>query len=406
MPALTQSLATKLCAGLLTVYILMLLAFTGPSQGWPGLGDRPKETTDYVAIWTGGKLALEGRALAAYDWDQHKGEATAVLGAEPPGFLPWPYPPTFLAMAAVFALLPYGWSMLLWVAATTGAAALVAARITGAARGALWMTVSVAILYNAHVGQNGALSAALLGCGLLLLPTRPVLAGLALGLLSYKPHLGVLVPLVLVASGQWRAFASAAITVVALVAGSAIAFGPETWPAFIEQMGRMSAHIAAVPNPEKLQSVYGLMRCLGAAPQAALAMHALFAAAVAAGVTLLWRHRDVPYEAKAAALAASALLISPYVFVYDLVVLIVAQAFLLRAVVEGRFDEREVDGILLANALIAIFPAAGLPMGLAATLLLLTLVVRRLGGARSTIKLLLPARWLPSLERSFGEASA
>ena len=41
-------------------------------------------------------------------------------------------------------------------------------------------------------GQNGFLSAALIGGGALLLDKRPVLAGLCFGALVYKPQLAVM----------------------------------------------------------------------------------------------------------------------------------------------------------------------------------------------------------------------
>ena len=65
---------------------------------------------------------------------------------------------------------------------------------------------------NALVGQNGFLTAALIGGALYLIPVRPVLAGICLGLLTYKPQYGLLFPIVLIAAGHWRVFISAAVT--------------------------------------------------------------------------------------------------------------------------------------------------------------------------------------------------
>ena len=66
------------------------------------------------------------------------------------------------------------------------------------------------VLNNALVGQNGFLTAALIGGTLYLMPVRPILAGICLGLLSYKPQYGLLFPLVLIAASQWTVFFSAA----------------------------------------------------------------------------------------------------------------------------------------------------------------------------------------------------
>ena len=52
-------------------------------------------------------------------------------------------------------------------------------------------------------GQNGFLTAALIGGALGLLERRPALAGICLGLLTYKPQFGLLFPFVLIADRRW-----------------------------------------------------------------------------------------------------------------------------------------------------------------------------------------------------------
>ena len=71
-----------------------------------------------------------------------------------------------------------------------------------------------AVYVNLAHGQNGFLSAALLGGSLLILDQRPKLAGVLIGLLAYKPQFGVLIPLVLIATGRWTVIAAAAATVL------------------------------------------------------------------------------------------------------------------------------------------------------------------------------------------------
>ena len=61
-------------------------------------------------------------------------------------------------------------------------------------------------------GQTGFLTAALLTGGVLCLERREALAGILFGLLAYKPQFGLLIPLVLVAGGYWRAIAAAGAT--------------------------------------------------------------------------------------------------------------------------------------------------------------------------------------------------
>jgi hypothetical protein len=375
---LSQATVTRITAAIAAVYLLILFAHpaAGPSQGWPGTQGEITRAVDYAAIWTGGRFALEGRPLDAYDWDLVDNATRALAGQPSAEKLPFPYPPTFMALAAALATLPYGLSMMMWAAATWAAYAAAALRIIGTWRGAIWMSASVAVLYSAMIGQNGALSAALLGLGLALVPKRPVLAGISIGLLSYKPHLGLLIPLALAAGGHWRVFVSAAATAVMMALASLVCFGPEVWGAFIAHTGKMASHYASAPSPWKLQSLFGLLRTSGLATEYALALHAVAASVAAFLVAMLWRG-PAPYALKAAALAACSLLVSPYVFIYDLAVLMVAQAFLVRHALDHGIDERELDGIVLANALVALAPAIGFPAGVLATLLLALLVARR-----------------------------
>ena len=84
-----------------------------------------------------------------------------------------------------------------------------------------WLLVALAfpaVLINIGHGQNGFLTAALLGGALVVLERRPIMAGFMLGLLVYKPQYGLLLPLVLAVSGRWKCFASAAVTVAAWIA--------------------------------------------------------------------------------------------------------------------------------------------------------------------------------------------
>ena len=85
---------------------------------------------------------------------------------------------------------------------------------------------------NILLGQNGFLTARLIGLSLVLLERRPSLSGIFLDLLTFKPHFGVLFPFVLLASQEWRAIGSAMVTGVTHAVISALAFGYQGWVAF------------------------------------------------------------------------------------------------------------------------------------------------------------------------------
>ena len=170
-----------------------------------------------------------------------------------------------------------------------------------------------AVLANFIAGQNGFLSAALLGGALLMLIERPILAGVLLGLLTYKPHLGLLFPIVLAASGHWRAFITAGIVAALMAIASWGAFGTETWTAFFANIGHTSQAFLSDGWADfaKLQTAFGLVRTLGGSEPLAWSVQAVLALMAAAAVTALWRSR-ADYEVKAAALGVGAMLATPY----------------------------------------------------------------------------------------------
>ena len=337
---------------------------------------------DFVAVFAAGRLALDGAAAAAYDWPLHKAAEVRAVGHDFANYYGWHYPPTFLFVAAALALLPYLAATMVWLAATLAAyAATLYGLLAGAGGGRAGMFLALgfpAALWNVTAGQNGFLTATLIGGTLGLLERRPALAGMCLGLLSYKPQFGLLFPLVLIADRRWRVLTVAALVAVGLAALSWLAFGAASWEAFGHGLPLTSRVVLGegAADWDRLQSIFGLLRARGTGETLAWTVQAVAALALAAGLVWLWRSRAA-YALKAAALAAGALLATPYLYMYDLVVLAVAVAFLLRHALDHRFATSEIAGLAVAGALILNFPFVKTQTGLAATLIVLALVARR-----------------------------
>jgi arabinofuranan 3-O-arabinosyltransferase len=303
-----------------------------------------------------------------------------VMGWDFPGVYAWHYPPPFLLVAAMLAQFPYAVGFIGWMAVSLVPYLAVLRGIVGRPFGLVLAFACPMVFSNMLVGQNGFLTAALIGGTLYLLPARPVLAGICLGLLSYKPQYGVLFPLVLIAAGQWRAFTSAAVTVVVLGLASVLAFGVDAWIAFFHWMptfSRMYLSEALAPW-WKLQSLYAMLRFLGTPESPAWAVHWVFTASIATTLVLMWRSR-VAYTLKAAALAVGALLTTPYLFMYDLMVLAIPVAFLIRIGLRSGFRPYELPSLGVAGALVITFIFTGIPAGLGATLIVAGLVLGRAG---------------------------
>lgn len=161
------------------------------------------------------------------------GEATPYYG--------WLYPPLFLLVVTPLATMPYAPALL--VRQASGLAMYLAAigtilrgmRRNDATIRRTWLLSAIAfpaVFVNLGHGQNGFLTAGLLGAALIAMPSRPAMAGVLFGLLAYKPQFALVIPIALLAAGQWRTVAAACLTVAALVLISSLAFGIDIWSAF------------------------------------------------------------------------------------------------------------------------------------------------------------------------------
>src|SRR5712675_1882254 len=344
--------------------------------------------TDFVNVWSAGKLVLDGHAALAYDWDIQKQVQVAVLGQGYQGNFAWHYLPPFLFVASLLAHFPYAVAFIGWAAASLVPYLAVMRGIVGRPFGLLLALAFPVVLTNILVGQNGFLTASLIGGTLYLMPARPVLAGICLGLLSYKPQYGLLFPLVLIAASQWTVFVTAGVVAVAMAFASWLAFGTESWQAFFHWLPMFSqAFLTEGRAPwGKMQSIFALVRYFGGTEQLAWVFQWIMSAAVAVVLALMWRSR-VSYPLKAAALAAGTLLITPYLFLYDVMVLAIAVAFLVRIGLSGGFQHYELAALGLVAALLLFYPLVGAPTGFVATLIVSGLIAGRCGLWRHSVAL-------------------
>jgi hypothetical protein len=336
--------------------------------------------TDFVNVWAAGRLVLDGHPAQAYDWDIQKRIEVALLGQDFIGYFAWHYPPPFLFVASLLAKLPYPVAFIGWVSVSLLPYLAVMCGIVGRPFGLVLALGFPLVLNNTLVGQNGFLTASLIGGTLYLLPIRPILSGICLGLLSYKPQYGLLFPIVLIAASQWTVFFTAGIVAVAMAFASWLAFGTESWQAFFHWMPMFSqAFLTEGKAPWwKLQSIFALVRYFGGTEQLAWIFQWIMSGTVAVGLALMWRSR-ISYSLKAAALAVGTLLITPYLFKYDMMVLAIPVAFLVRIGLKTGFRSLEIAALGCALALVIVFTFTMAPVGLGVTLIIAGLVLRRAG---------------------------
>jgi arabinofuranan 3-O-arabinosyltransferase len=376
IPARLSPLALAVAGGVAFAYLARLVMMAAANSWMVDASGHPL-ALDFLSFWSAGHLALAGHASAAYDWPAMHRLQHQLMGHDPVGYYGWAYPPLFFCVAIILALMPYAASFLVWIGVTLVLCAAAMARIARDRGAALIACAAPATLACAMVGQNGFLSAALIAGILLQLEARPLLAGLLLGLLTYKPHFGLLFPIALVFGGYWRVFFSAlAATSVILLLSWLIT--PDSLAAFVAHMGNMSATFLSDGSAGfyKQQSLYGLLRMLGVGDRAAFAAQGVLLLAMAVFVASLWRSRQ-PLALKSAGLCVAALLATPYLYFYDFPILAVAIAFLWRA---RPFSRSETVLLVASQLVMAAFMIVHAPLGFGGAILVLAVIVRRLPG--------------------------
>jgi hypothetical protein len=335
-------------------------------------------STDFVSFYAAGRLADAGTGWLAYDRTAHYvAEQMATAFGVPYNY--FFYPPTFLLICAPFALLPYLVGFGAFQVAGLGACLVAARRIVPGVP-LVVLAAFPAVFWTLGTGQNAGLTAALFAAATLLVDRRPVLAGLLFGALCYKPHFGLLIPVALLAAGNWRALAGAAAAVLAMVGLSIAVFGWATWAAFLHAMaGSGSVYGGHAIDLAGLTSPYGAVLVLGGSVWQAGIVQACASAGSAVLVGWVWR-RQPSLPVRAGVLLAAVPVATPICLFYDLMLDGVAIAWLVaagrrfgfppwtRTLLLAGFALPLVSGNLAGTTHWLIAPAAALSVLLAAAL--------------------------------------
>src|SRR5262249_30777507 len=129
--------------------------------------------TDFSNVYAAGTF-LDGNATAPLDQRRRCAREQIIFGKDTP-FYGWHYPPYFLALAALFAAMPYALALAFWQGVTFALYLWITRAIlqTGKARalaGPLWIPLVIgfpAVFVNLGHGHNGFLTAALFRAALL-----------------------------------------------------------------------------------------------------------------------------------------------------------------------------------------------------------------------------------------------
>ena len=380
----------SLCAAASVLIVAFLFA---TSNGTLDQFGRPLGT-DFSNVWAAGHMVLEGEAARAWSWPDHFAVQQALHQKANVDFFGWHYPPPFLLVASLLALLPYVPALIVWQIATLAPFAWLMWRLVPRRETILLTLGAPVALICLMSGHNGFLTALLLGGGLALMDKRPLVAGMLFGCLIYKPQFALIIPPLLLATRNWRAIVGAAASSGALIGLTLELWGWPVWQAFIDSLPLTRNVVIEQGSTgfHKIMSPFAAIRMWGGSIPLAYAVQGLATAFCVAAVAWAgWFCKSA--NVRNALVCAAVLLSTPYVLDYDFVVLLPAIAFLwLDGEENGWLDW---DKSLLAFAWIVPLAARQvaeftyLPVGLASAVAILAISLRR--AARNAARLNAPA---------------
>lgn len=358
-----------LCASLL----LSVLFLRSVWQAGAPLGD-------FFILWSAARQALQVPLATVYDPAAFHAWKLAWTSG-PLADYPFLYPPHTALLLLPLARLPHSVALLCWNLLSlalylAGSLLLLRPRRLLPLAAAVAPAATVCLLF----GQAGLLCGGLALLGFGLLPRRPLLAGVLLGLLALKPQFALLPLLALFASPHRRASLAVLATLGALFIAGSAAFGLGAWGTWLHALGSFSggisasaAHRAYGVTPYFALLGLGLPAAAALAAQGAVAALVLWLSvrALRAGATPL--HLAVPM--------AGLFLATPYAVVYDLPLIATLCLLLLGEGQRGGLRGGELPTIaalwcLPGLVVFARFPLYGAALGLLA--LLFVLLLRRI----------------------------
>ena len=280
---------------------------------------------DFTFYYAAARLGLKSGWPSIYDLNLQQAELNAMGSAIQIAQLArYISPPPVAWSALPLTALPYPIAYWTWSALLI-AALVLTWRMAAPGRGPTRLIHLAAafgwlpVIYGLQLGQPGFFVAlGVAACCALLVAGRAAWAGVALGLLALKPQLAFLVPLALLLSGRYRAFAASVIILGLLAVASVISLGPDGVGTYQARL----AFAAGVPvNRElTLASVIGNLEVTRAV-QAAIAVWAL---------ALAYRFRRRGHEWIFIPTLVGGMLASPYLHLDDLMMLGLAAWLYLR----------------------------------------------------------------------------
>jgi arabinofuranan 3-O-arabinosyltransferase len=323
---------------------------------------------DFGNYWIAAVQTVSGQASLLFQPDAYQ----ALLKASFPDVetaRSWSYSPHYLLLIWPFGFFDYNQAFAVFQLATF---LLFAGAVWLAAHDGRHVMIVLAVssawaILNIWAGQNGFLTAAFFIAGFALLDRRPLIAGLCFAVLTIKPQLGLLIPLILVLERRWTVLLAATAGTVALVVVSALLFGFESW---IGYLGPTAKAQSAVMTDWvgfflfMMPGLFGTFRSLNFDPMASLMLQLPISIVALAITVMLARKNHVSTRFKAPCYGLLIFLFTPYAFNYDFGFVIALAALALLHPSESVVEAAPAWVTIVVLTLLAAVPVAGMYVAL------------------------------------------
>jgi hypothetical protein len=305
----------------------------------PGLFDRAGNIKfqDFLPFYISARLISQGRSDQLFNDQIAVAEMCAIVYQPNEGQsvrvrLPFTYGPQIGLLFVPLAHLSFAAAVRVWVAISSllyfVCIHLVWRRCPGLRQhAALVAILAIAFPPFFHFFVRGQIAVLLLACFTAALlafqAKRDFLAGVALGVLVFKPQFLIAIPLVLLLSQAWRALSGTVFSSIAQLLLTWLGFGTSVMRAYFEMLLHVPSRIELVePGLALIQmhSLRSFWSLLIPWPNIAFSLYVVTSIFVVLIAAIIWKSSS-PLALRFSALTLAAVLCNPHLFIYDLLVL-------------------------------------------------------------------------------------
>jgi hypothetical protein len=261
------------------------------------------------------------------------------------------YGPQFYLLVEPLAAFPYGWAALTWGALNSvlyfGSCYVLlrtCRHLWSESRFVFLLAAAYPAFFSLIAfGQSSAPALALFTVAFLALrDRRPFVAGLAIGSLVYKPQLGLAAAIILLVAGEWKLISGAITAAMGQVGFAWAYFGSEVMKRYGQTLLEWrKAEPFLEPKLYQMHSLRSFWSLLLPWRSAATGLYAICSIAVLVLSVTLWK-KGKDLRCCYAGLLLCTILISPHLWIYDLVILLPAFLLLSEWVIEQAGKETAI----------------------------------------------------------------